>query len=1119
MMGGPRGMLSLPPWTSGRPTTFFRTCSRSPASSAGSSRSRCRPRRERPGSDLYQAALAICFGFFFDTADGRVARLTKTQTDLGRDLDSLADGITFGVAPAMMVYKWGLTSFGRLGIFVAGLFVCAGVMRLARFNVLSRREEAAGHQGPGKYTLGLSIPAAASVLVLMVIVAHNVDPYRIASDGVLAAVVLVLSYLMVSRIKFRSFKDLRLTRRTIEMAVLLVACWVLVAMNGVDKALIFLVLIMAYIVLGLAETLLLMRRQFIEQRREKERRRCRAAAVDDLRATTTSSASSAPSTRRSTRNPRRVPNLPRWAPTGEPVYAGRSARFERPIFAAGLLPGLPWRPRRMSRRRRARRSAPDGADQRAEQHRELDEGAVGRAQLGGEGQVHPTEELAGAPVEGAADDGAEDPLEGGGPDGVLAPGWPAAQHADQPADDGVGDDRQQPARDPQLEGAGADRRPDDAALEKAEKNATHGRTIAGENRAAACAATLSLSHRCAFRSSSIGRAASCCTRPACRARIWGRRRARWSTSSPPPARAGGRCCPSGRPATATRPTAPQSAFAGQPDPGQPRPPGRRRPARRSSDRRGVGDGHLDERVRAPSRSGGGIGDPDFRRFVARRPRDWLDDFALFRALKRAHGGVQWTRWAAAAARPRPGGARAARRRARRGDRLRAVRAVAVLRATGGRCARYAHERGVGAHRRLPIFVAHDSADVWQHRELFYLDDAGEPTLVAGVPPDYFSATGQRWGNPLYRWARDARRPGYRLVDRPLPDDARALRRRPPRPLHRLRALLGDPGDERRPRSTAAGARARRAPSSTRSRAALGDAAAHRRGPRRGHAGGRRAARPVRVARDQDPAVRVRRPIPQAPTSCRTTTRAARSSTPARTTTTPPSAGSTTRRRRHAQRRRRPSTSGATALRYLGARRRRRTGDPLGHDPGHAWPRWRDVAIVPLQDVLGLGSEARMNRPGTADRNWAWRLARPARSTPAIAERLRELRRDLRPTEARRLETPPDRRAAAAGAARRANPLWYKDAIIYELRVALVLRQQRRRHRRLPRARREARLPPGPRRHRDLAPAVLPLAPARRRLRHRRLHRRPPRRAARSPTSSACSTRRTGAACASSPSWS
>jgi len=221
------------------------------------------------GSDLYQAALAICFGFFFDTADGRVARLTRTQTDLGRDLDSLADVITFGVAPAIMVYKWGLTSFGRMGIFIAGLYVCAGAMRLARFNVLSRREEAAGKTKPGKYTLGLSIPAAASVLVLMVVVAHNAGPYRLISESVAAGVVLALSYLMVSRIHFRSFKDLRLSRKTIELALLIAGCWIVVAMNGVDKALIFLVLIVAYIVLGVAETMLIMKRRFLEARQER----------------------------------------------------------------------------------------------------------------------------------------------------------------------------------------------------------------------------------------------------------------------------------------------------------------------------------------------------------------------------------------------------------------------------------------------------------------------------------------------------------------------------------------------------------------------------------------------------------------------------------------------------------------------------------------------------------------------------------------------------------------------------------------------------------------------------------------------------------------------------------
>jgi CDP-diacylglycerol--serine O-phosphatidyltransferase len=222
------------------------------------------------GSDLYQAALAICFGFFFDTADGRVARLTKTQTDLGRDLDSLADAITFGVAPAIMVYKWGLTSFGRWGIFFAGLYVCAGVMRLARFNVLSRREASTGHTSPGKYTLGLTIPASASVLVFMVLVAHKVGQYRMVSEGVVAAVVLLLSYLMVSRVRFRSFKDLRLTKRTIELVLLLAGCWVVVAMNGVDKSLIFLALITAYIVLGIAETVLQMRRRFVEHRQEKK---------------------------------------------------------------------------------------------------------------------------------------------------------------------------------------------------------------------------------------------------------------------------------------------------------------------------------------------------------------------------------------------------------------------------------------------------------------------------------------------------------------------------------------------------------------------------------------------------------------------------------------------------------------------------------------------------------------------------------------------------------------------------------------------------------------------------------------------------------------------------------
>ncbi len=231
-----------------------------------------------PDTDLYLAALAICFGFFFDTVDGRVARLPKTQPDLGRDLDSLADVITFGAAPALLMYRWGLTSFGRWGIFIAGLFVCAGALRLARFNVLERRAQLAaaaalprnapipGAAAPSKFTVGLSIPPAASVLVFMVIVTHHAGQYRALSEGSTAAVVLVLSVLMVSRIRFRSFKDLRMNGRTIGVFALIFGAIGATQVTGFRKGFIFLVLVSAYIGLGLAEEVIFFRKRRAEAR-------------------------------------------------------------------------------------------------------------------------------------------------------------------------------------------------------------------------------------------------------------------------------------------------------------------------------------------------------------------------------------------------------------------------------------------------------------------------------------------------------------------------------------------------------------------------------------------------------------------------------------------------------------------------------------------------------------------------------------------------------------------------------------------------------------------------------------------------------------------------------------
>lgn len=149
--------------------------------------------------------------------------------------------------------------------------------------------------------------------------------------------------------------------------------------------------------------------------------------------------------------------------------------------------------------------------------------------------------------------------------------------------------------------------------------------------------------------------------------------------------------------------------------------------------------------------------PALRRAHARfveRERHWLDDFALFDALKAAHGGRPWTAWHAPLARRQP----AALRRARRDL------ADAIARRT---CIQFLFDRQWRALRRqarrhgirlvgdFPLFVAHDSADVWACPEAFRLDHAGRPTVVAGVPPDYFSPTGQRWGNPVYAWNRHA----------------------------------------------------------------------------------------------------------------------------------------------------------------------------------------------------------------------------------------------------------------------------------------------------------------------------------------------------------------------------
>ncbi len=144
-------------------------------------------------------------------------------------------------------------------------------------------------------------------------------------------------------------------------------------------------------------------------------------------------------------------------------------------------------------------------------------------------------------------------------------------------------------------------------------------------------------------------------------------------------------------------------------------------------------------------------DPEFERFREAQ-QSWLDDYALFMTIDGREGGTEWQRWAAPLARREPIALRELRRIAR-DDILfwQFVQWVAHRQWSSVRD--YANSKGVRVFGDVPIFVAPHSADVWADPELFDLRDDLRPRVVAGVPPDYFSATGQLWGNPLYRWER------------------------------------------------------------------------------------------------------------------------------------------------------------------------------------------------------------------------------------------------------------------------------------------------------------------------------------------------------------------------------
>ncbi|MBU0640984.1 MAG: 4-alpha-glucanotransferase [Planctomycetes bacterium] len=377
---------------------------------------------------------------------------------------------------------------------------------------------------------------------------------------------------------------------------------------------------------------------------------------------------------------------------------------------------------------------------------------------------------------------------------------------------------------------------------------------------------------------------------------------------------------------------------------------------------------------------GGFRRAAFRHFCETK-RPWLADYACYCALKRAHRGQPWTGWQRDLRLRRTAALRQACEQLRHEIEFEQFvqfqfhRQWAALRS-------YAHAHGVGLIGDVPIFVAHDSSDVWTHRALFQLDADGRPTVVSGCPPDAFNRNGQLWGHPHYRWARH-RQTGF---DWWLARFRRAFEQFD---AVRIDHFLGFY------RCWAVPARARTARHGRWVRTpgkALFQALRRKLGRVEILAEDLGAVTPQALAlrdRFDFPGLRVLQFAFGDDEGCRYHQP---HSYPRRAVVYSGTHDSDTTRGwfRHAKvaarKRRRGEDVGEyrRALRYLGSDGRAVHWDMIRL----AYSSVADTAIVPLQDVLGLGSRHRMNIPGTSTGNWEWRMPEAVLTTLAV--RLRDL---------------------------------------------------------------------------------------------------------------------------------
>lgn len=192
--------------------------------------------------NLHVAAATVFVAMVLDSLDGRVARLTNTQSAFGAEYDSLSDMVAFGLAPALLAYEWALSELGNVGLTVAFIYAACAALRLARFNTQIGKVDK-------RWFIGLASPAAAGVVAGLVWAVSEHDVYGqnmpVLASLLFAAVVAVAGLLMVSNIKYYSFKDLDLKGRVPFVMMLVAVLGFAVVFSDPPRVLLLLFLVYA----------------------------------------------------------------------------------------------------------------------------------------------------------------------------------------------------------------------------------------------------------------------------------------------------------------------------------------------------------------------------------------------------------------------------------------------------------------------------------------------------------------------------------------------------------------------------------------------------------------------------------------------------------------------------------------------------------------------------------------------------------------------------------------------------------------------------------------------------------------------------------------------------------